>query len=322
MRIRKARTSDTAEIYRIASANHIDRVDSSNNGFLVSGFSEADYVDKVRNLEHFYVLEVKKKVKAFIFAYKKEDVKAKDKVNSSYFEHADGDFSIIKQICVDKDGQSKGYGTMLYNYIVDVLTGTIYVAVVSEPYNEASVNFHLKNGFKLAYEIEADDKRTRQIYRYERALTKKEYNDNLLEQQYQVAVDLYLHEDNLNWSKLNNLFYLTGGLVVALSVLASLSVQNLFVSIFVVSLLGFVSALLFSVTIASGVKYMNSRKQSVMDIEKIIIEKKGTNVVIPAHGRYNKLLTLSPTSKVMVYIPRLILATWFCVGVFSLVQIL
>ena len=38
----------------------------------------------------------------------------------------------------------------------------------------------------------------------------------ILHVQYEVAVDLYKHEDNLNWQKLNNLFYITAGLAAAI----------------------------------------------------------------------------------------------------------
>ena len=39
----------------------------------------------------------------------------------------------------------------------------------------------------------------------------------ILHVQYEVAVDLYKHEDNLNWQKLNNLFYITAGLAAAMA---------------------------------------------------------------------------------------------------------
>ena len=119
-----------------------------------------------------------------------------------------------------------------------------------------------------------------------------------------------MHEDNLNWSKLNNLFYISGGLVAVVSILASLSSENLLYSILIVSILGILSASLFSVTIHSGVTYMMERKKKVMEIEKLMIRKNATRVVLPSVSSQSMLMTKSPTGQVMICLPRLILAVW------------
>ncbi len=55
---------------------------------------------------------------------------------------------------------------------------------------------------------------------------------------------------------------------------------------------------------------MNSRKNTLIEIERLLIEINGTNVVLPKAGRNRKLLKKSPASSVMIYIPRLLLFVW------------
>jgi hypothetical protein len=39
-------------------------------------------------------------------------------------------------------------------------------------------------------------------------------------EQYKIAVELYKHEDNLNWTKLNHLFYINTGLWAVMGLIA------------------------------------------------------------------------------------------------------
>lgn len=314
MRLRRARQNDAQAISEIAFENSLEVLakdgDKIEGGFLVSGFDIKEYERMIRSYDHFYVVEIRKKVRGFIFAYDNKACDMNLNVNKSIAEHSDGAFLIIKQVCVDREYQGKGFGSLLYEHMLESSAVPVYASIVEEPYNEASVHFHMRHNFKKTISVKAEDGMMRMVFCHENSDEKSNYNVQMLEQQYQVAVDLYLHEDNLNWSKLNNLFYISGGLVAVISILASLASENLLYSIMIVSVLGIVSSTLFSIAITSGVRYMNDRKGTVMDIEKLLVSKNGTKVVLPRLSAHTSLLKKSPTSKVMVYIPRLIFAVW------------
>lgn len=327
MNIRRAKSKDVDAIYMISLENTLKKEDKalspSENGFLVSGFTKEEYMNMIAHYHHFYVVEEKNKVVAFLFGYESCDVDYNLRVNQEIKKHANGTFFIIKQICVKKGVNKRGYGSYLYEYVIDKLRMPIYAAIVAEPYNEASIQFHLKHEFRRVFSITPEDGMLRYIYCNAQFTGVNDYNHSMLEQQYEMAIDLYLHEDSLNWAKLNNLFYISGGLVAVISILASLAAENLIYSIMVVSFLGIIAASLFSVAIGSGVTYMNQRKETVMEIEKLLIQNKGTNVVLPRIGKSRNLLRKSPTSTVMIQIPRIILTVWslvFCITIFLVMK--
>ena len=67
------------------------------------------------------------------------------------------DFMGIKQICVDESCHRMGYGSSLYNYIFGYKNLDIYLAIVAEPLNSASLNFNTKHNFvKVKGIIEKD----------------------------------------------------------------------------------------------------------------------------------------------------------------------
>ena len=312
MKIRKARLKDAQTIYNIAQSNRLDGMseDAKESGFLVSEFTLEQYQHYITDYEHFYVFTYKDNVKGFIYAYSKEDTDMSLVVNQQIDQHSGSDFLIIKQICVERESMKMGYATMLYEYLLEKVSVPVYAAIVEVPYNEASVHFHQKMLFKRVMKVTGEDGIRRMIFCHDGRNNSDNINEDLLEKQYEIAVDLYLHEDNLNWSKLNNLFYISGGLVAVVSILASLSSENLLYSILIVSILGILSASLFSVTIHSGVTYMMERKKKVMEIEKLMIRKNATRVVLPSVSSQSMLMTKSPTGQVMIWLPRLILAVW------------
>jgi hypothetical protein len=169
--------------------------------------------------------------------------------------------------------------------------------------------------------VKAEDGKMRMLFCFEPGRLSKHIDAEILEQQYQVAVELYLHEDNLNWSKLNNLFYTTGGLVVVISFSTSFSAERLPIYIFITSLLGIITSFLFSVTISSGLKYMNSRKNTLFKLERLLIDKNGTKVVLPTAEKLNRILEKSPTTIVMGIIPWLIMGVWAAALFFSTLNI-
>lgn len=84
----------------------------------------------------------------------------------------------------------------------------------------------------------------------------------ILVEQYKIAVELYLHEDTLNWAKLNHLFYINVGLLAVLVIMAPGGGYNAPIPTFVrlivgiVSITGTIVSLGLGITLWYGTKYM------------------------------------------------------------------
>jgi hypothetical protein len=96
----------------------------------------------------------------------------------------------------------------LYEHVISrVHDVPIVAAVVVDPPNVPSVALHRKFGFQPTVTLIPPDGLPRMVWVH------REKEPDLLREQLGLAIDLYKHEDLLNWSKLNNLFYVTVGLV-------------------------------------------------------------------------------------------------------------
>jgi len=137
--------------------------------------------------------------------------------------------------------------------------------------------------------------------------------------QYQTAVELYKHEDNLNWRKLNNLFYITAGLLAVVGFFLEKGgdsfVQAVGVTtsqiIRLVGATGILVCLAFEIALWYGVKYMQQRKAVVMELEEALRHLGGAYVVAPKQksGEEN-ILRRSPTTFVLRLLPLLLLGVW------------
>ena len=113
--------------------------------------------------------------------------------------------------------------------------------------------------------------------------------------QYRIAVELYRHEDNLNWTKLNHLFYINAGLWAVTGFIAqSNGTKNGPLPIdprllmLTVSLIGMIACAALGVALWFGIKYMLNRKNAVIRIEERLIKHGGDYIV-------SSLSLLSPT---------------------------
>lgn len=89
-----------------------------------------------------------------------------------------------------------------------------------------------------------------------------------LVEQYKIAVELYNHEDNLNWTKLNHLFYVNAGLWAVMGLIVRFgTTENGSVLIDprliigMVSLTGMTVSAALGVALWFGVTYMHNRKK-------------------------------------------------------------
>lgn len=147
----------------------------------------------------------------------------------------------------------------------------------------------------------------------------------VLQTQYEVAVDLYKHEDGLNWNKLHNLFYITSALIIILG-LSSKSVDNFpddvdpSMLIFV-SLAGILISISFAIAIWSGTFYLGKRKLKVIEIEEMLRKHGGIQIVgdIGKSKTEERDLFDAPTARILKFIPIAVLVGWICLLIYVII---
>ncbi len=145
----------------------------------------------------------------------------------------------------------------------------------------------------------------------------------LLKFQYAQAINLYVHEDQLNWQKLHNLFYVTVGLFGALAFSLSQKVRGRGYA-FLICVIGFVGSVGFLIANWSGVAYLGARKQAAVEIEKRLVEfkefkKDFSDEYIGFEGEYivhiedRPDLIIAPTTYVIRLAPMIMCLIWLIV---------
>lgn len=165
--IRKTEMGDIDQIVSIAKHNELKDAyykEIQTRGFLVSRFSEANYRNYVIDNEHFYVLEDRGVIRAFILIFKENELDYKSIVNAKIKDYTQRNFIVVKQICVEAESRRKGYGRKLYEYIAKLIKQDILAAIVLEPMNIASIEFHKKLGYTSEFKITPEDGLTRGIF--------------------------------------------------------------------------------------------------------------------------------------------------------------
>jgi len=161
------------------------------------------------------------------------------------------------------------------------------------------------------------------------------YDPAILKDQYTQACELYRHEDTLNWSKFNNMIYVTAGLWAIAGFAFEYQGQadpandlpNLVFNLTCV--VGLIVAVAFTIALWSGVTYLHHRKNRVSEIETQLCKLGGCLVVESANhlkpaGRTDgkpvrgwspvefmrSILKVSPTTWVLRLSPILLGVLW------------
>jgi hypothetical protein len=139
------------------------------------------------------------------------------------------------------------------------------------------------------------------------------------------AVDLYKHEDNLNWHKLSHLFYVTMVLGSTIGLVISFNEStepDLAIHTFIgmICLVGFVLSFTLSVSIHYGLKYLLARKNQSCQAEKAL-SRYPTVRVFPnssetPNGR--KYLVNSPTGMMLRVACGVVTSMWLIAGVLNI----
>jgi len=319
--MRVAEHGDVERIAAIAAEYDLSQLSdeaSRSGGFLVSGFSKAEYHDFIDRADHFYVAQDLQGLVGFVLAYSSERIRSNEWLNKRLTVMHPDPFVLIKQICVTRQRTSREVGSALYRTVFTHAPGrNALTALVADPPNERSVTFHQRHGFCILTDVTPPDGLPREVW------LRSPCDLETVREQYAVATELYRHEDTLNWSKLNNLFYVTGGLVAILGIAWEPSAegnQSGFRALTVaVSIIGVVAATAFWLALYWGVRYMQERKDAVQDVEEKLLAAGGVPVVTRARAPEQKghQFERSPTGIMLQVLPLLVAAGWVLVGVLA-----
>ena len=313
--IRKATLDDVEAIYAIAAENALKVGETQTGGFLVSKYPKSQYVEYVQSLRHFYVLVKEDAIVGFLFAYEANQLDQTLKVNQAMRRKAKNAFVVLKQICIAIKHQRQGHASSLYEDFMNRIEEDIYLSVVLEPYNAPSMLFHERLGFTMVHEVKENDGLLRGIFYWNNPKTTCMYNERVLLKQYQMAHDLYKHEDTLNWTKMNYLFYISASLIAVIVLSTSLpSAFGVPIGLMIAAVAGFITAQKFNVAIQSGVKYMHKRKKAYLHIEHLLEAIGGVPMANVLGDQEKSLYKKAPTEKILLTLPVLIKVLWLGVG--------
>ena len=171
--IRKAEEKDLNAIFelaKMASLYSLAAQAASESGFLVSDYTYEDYQRYLEVAEHFYLTETDGLIVAFVLAFESKNIR-NDQIVESLLKYAyTKSFILIKQICVHPKYRRNGLASCLYDYLISIANkqkSSLLAAVVFDPPNIPSIQFHQKLGFKKEIEVLAPDNRYRGIWKYE-----------------------------------------------------------------------------------------------------------------------------------------------------------
>ena len=329
--IRRAVYDDVERILEIARMLQLQgqREDrqGSTTGFLVSGYDKRTYDEQVEQADHFYVAcdpETDQPI-GFMLAYSERLIGKGEEVNQQ-LKRLLSSFVVIKQIAVDPNYGRRGVAGRLYDHVKARLGGTgrtqLVAAVVNDPPNEVSARFHRKQGFSPMVELDGPDGRCRLIWRY----SVPQGDPEVLNAQYDRAIQLYLHEDTLNWEKLRNYVYITVAMVAAGGFLLEESFTDpteLGVVrggvVLVICVLGLLLSIGYSVALWSGIKFQRAHKESVTLLEDQYIAEGGIRL-LPYRSRSVSVVGRNaPTTYLLQYTPVVGMVVWLVTfaGVFG-----
>ena len=134
-----------------------------------------------------------------------------------------------------------------------------------------------------------------------------------LREQYGHAIDLYKHEDTLNWKKLATLFYVN----VLLAALVGFALLNRVelgdyitssLALMLISSTGIVASVAFGVAMISGWIFLHCRKKTAVDIERVLKKRGGVHLIVPDGAPWP--VRRAPTSYVLAVAPFFFLVVW------------
>ncbi len=226
---------------------------------------------------------------------------------------------VVLSIVVAEDQRQQGVATLLHDTFQEAVRPLPIVSSVPEhPESLGCIRLNRSQGMTVKSRFEGSDGRTRLLFVHPGTLRKEVIGLRDLIEQYRVASSLYVHESQTNWTKVNNHFYVTAGLlavgglilpqfadgVAAASTGAQIALAGLLS-------LGIANSTIFSISLRAGIFYVHARKDAVMRLESRIVSLGGSPVVSPRSlPAASHVLRRSPSTKVMPLLPMIVGLAW------------
>jgi len=140
--IRRARVSDTPEIFRIVQDLQARGIISTTDTFKM-------YRQSIKRSKLFLVLESQGKVVAFLKGSFKREIPFLHDLRLLVSRHHRGNFYYLFQICVDPIERRKGYGRALNEYLFQHLPPDCPVFLSIDNKNYPSITFHQSIGYRF-----------------------------------------------------------------------------------------------------------------------------------------------------------------------------
>ena len=330
IKIQNASENDLDKILEISELNKIINVKDTSAGFLVSGYTKEQYLDYLTKADCFYVAIVDNEVVGVLLAFYDNKIQEDEIVNNIIKYSLLSNFILVKQIFVNPKFSSYGIAKKLYNHLFQNMSDNISFAtvIVDKPFNHASVKFHKKIGYEKIMNITPNEDydgviRNRSVWYKKSKKDKKSSiqelvrittNDtsetkNVLLANLQNTTTLYMHEDNLNWTKLGMLVTFVFALCAGFNHYYEKQDPTSIVLAFIVVILGFAISILFDKKIHSGLMYMKSHKDNLKAIEDKI-QHYCPNYERVISVKNKKIANNSSTSNIMNIVPHISYTIW------------
>ena len=310
--VRSASLSDVDQIVELAEiwASSDPTSKDSGDGFLVSAYTADAYREFLSSAKYFHVAVEGSRIVGFLIAYTDRAIKPTERLNLLMAQEL-GPLVVIKQVCTHPNWRRRGIAGRLYQTVLKHEGDRqVIAAVVSKPPNLASERFHHAMGFEPYRRFTPDDGLERTVW------LRKGYSTKLLVRQYKHAVDLYKHEDSLNWNKLNNYFYMTTALTAAFGLVVSAGGDKPISDASRAMLVGFcvvgiLTSAGFGAALAAGVHYLHARKAAVAALEDGLVRSGGTRLITISGPNLKKgWLKKSPTRHLLRLAPLIVGVFW------------
>ncbi|CAB0150629.1 hypothetical protein PSI9734_01072 [Pseudidiomarina piscicola] len=319
--IRPATHDDVPALHALAESWLLKNLPApEDTGFLISNFSQDKYHAYIDSAEYFWVAEEDGQLGGFLLAYHSESIQPDEIVNSCLRYSVVEPFTLIKQICAS--GKVRGATRALYEKLfAEMSTDLALAAVVNEPLNTRSIEFHRKVGFHFLWDLKppADydgEIRTRSIWYVNKSkklpqtrMAQCDKNDllqQLIEKQHGITA-LYTHEDNLNWTKLGMLVTFMTAFMTAFAFLVERpqTPTNTWTAVMLITF-GYVINFIFYTKLKSGLKFFEHHKKTLRRYDE------GITAILPSLPSFLDTTTRkrSATVRVMVALPIFSMLIW------------
>ncbi|WP_446010277.1 GNAT family N-acetyltransferase [Candidatus Electrothrix sp.] len=167
--IEQATAEHLTDIFNLSRSLSLQRMPSEQSeqlGFLVSEFTQEEYLSYIEKADHFYVLYEGDTLCGFLYAYSSDLIAEDEWMNQLIKSKHPEPFVLIKQICIQPFLMGKGLATHLYQHLFQQTADCpLFTVIVTEPYNQRSVDFHKGHDFKEIFRRTPPDGIPREVWK-------------------------------------------------------------------------------------------------------------------------------------------------------------